>query len=175
MTLRDPDGWVDWVRLLATPFVLAEPVFEDYPPGEERFAWALAGVFSLAAPVLFAAGRRSRPPALGALALAFDTGFLSAWAILYGFDPGTPARDLLVLVPVEGALRYGRPGALAALATIPALALFERRLSETLETAYEPGHAVFPAGLYLLVGLVVGALRDGAATRGRSAGTHGRS
>ncbi|MBD0290558.1 MAG: hypothetical protein ICV74_04810, partial [Thermoleophilia bacterium] len=108
---------MDWVRLLATPFVLAEPVFEDYPPGEERFAWGLAGAFSLTALALFAAGRRGRPPVLGGCALAFDTAFLSAWAILYAFDPGTPARDLLVLVPVEAALRYGRLGALAALAT----------------------------------------------------------
>ncbi|MBD0291194.1 MAG: hypothetical protein ICV74_08060 [Thermoleophilia bacterium] len=151
---------MDWVRLLATPFVLAEPAFEDYPPADARFAWALAATFTLAAGSFFAAGRRGRPRALGAAALAFDTVFLSCWAVLYAYDPGTPARDLLVLVPVEAALRYGRLGALAAAATVPALALFEWRLTETLDAPYQPGHAVFPAGLYLLVGLLVGVLRD---------------
>lgn len=158
--LRGPDDWIDWVRLLAVPFVLVEAATEDYPPGEERLAWTLAGAFVLAAVALFAAGRRSRHGALGAGALLFDTAFLSGWAILYGFDPGTPARDLLVLVPVEAALRYGRIGSLWALATVPALALCERRLAEALDVPYQLSHAVFPAGLYLLVALLVGALSE---------------
>jgi hypothetical protein len=109
---------------------------------------------------LAVAGRRGRPAWLGALALLFDTAFLSVWAVLYAVEPGTPARDLLVLAAVEAGLRYGRLGALWALATIPALAGFEWRLSRELGLPYDVGHAIFPAGLYLLVGLVVGALSD---------------
>ncbi len=165
------EGWIAWIRLLAAPFILVEAATEDYPPGDDRWAWAIAGTFAAGAVLLFAAHRRTRggaaPPALGAAALVFDTVVLSSWAVLYGFDPGTPARELLVLVVVEAALRYGPLGALWSLATIPALALFERRLSETLDLPYDPGHAIFPAGLYLLVGLLVGTLarRSGLAPR----------
>ena len=90
--------------------------------------------------------------------------------MLYAVEPGTPARDLLVLPAVEAGLRYGRRGALWALTTIPALAVFEWRLSSELDVPYDVGHAIFPVGLYLLVGLVVGALSD----RARSGGSPGR-
>ncbi len=96
-----------------------------------------------------------------------DTAFLSLWAVLYATEPGTPARDLLVLAAVEAGLRYGAPGALWAAATIPALVLCEVRLSDALGTPFDAGHALFPAGLYLLVGLLVGALSD----RARSGGS----
>lgn len=161
---EDVDGWIAWIRLLAAPFVLVEAATEDYPPGDEQWAWGIAATFIAGAVALFVADRRARPsgapPRLGAGALVFDTAVLSAWAVLYGFEPGTPARELLVLVVVEAALRYGRRGALWSVATVPALALFELRLSRTLDMSYDPGHAIFPAGLYLLVGLIVGALAE---------------
>lgn len=156
------EGSIAWIRLLAAPFILLDAATEEFPPGDERLAWAIAATFAAGAVVLFAAHRRTRqggtPGALGAAALVFDTVVVSSWAVLYGFDPGTPARELLVLVVVEAALRYGPLGALWSLATIPALALFERRLSDALALPFDPRHAVFPAGLFLLVGLVVGAL-----------------
>lgn len=142
------------------PFVLLEVLTEEYAPGEETVAWVLAGSLAAGALGLAAAGREGRPAWLGATALVFDTAFLSAWAVLYAVEPGTPARELLVLAAVEAGLRYGRRGALWAAATIPALALFEARLADALGTSFDVGHAVFPAGLYLLVGLVVGALTE---------------
>lgn len=166
--LRAPDDWVDAVRLAAVPFALLEVATEDYGPGEERLAWALALALGVAAVALALAGRRGRPTWLGAVALAFDTAFVSAWAVLYAVEPGTPARELLVLVAVEAGLRYGPWGSLWALATVPALALFERRLSESLGAPFDAGHAVLPAGLYLLVALVVGVLS--ARRRGESRG-----
>lgn len=119
-------------------------------------------VASLAvAAVAFPAARHEGATAwLGAAALVFDTAFLSVWAVLYAVEPGTPARELLVLAAVEAGLRYGRLGSLWALATLPGLAAFERRLAGSLDAPFDLGHAIFPAGLYLLVGLVVGALSE---------------
>ena len=155
------DAWIAWIRLLATPFVLGEVAAEDYPPGDEPWAWGIAATFTAGSVALFVAERaRGSLPRLGAGALVFDTAVLSAWAVLYGSEPGTPARGLLVLVVVEAARRYGRRGALWSVATVPALALFELRLSRSLDMSYDPGHAVFPAGLYLLVGLIVGTLAE---------------
>lgn len=153
------------------PFAVLEAATESYPPGEETLAWVLAASLAAAA-VAFPAARRETTAAwLGAAALVFDTAFLSAWAVLYAVEPGTPARELLVLAAVEAGLRYGRRGSLWALTTIPALAAFEWRLADSLGAPYDLGHAVFPAGLYLLVGLVVGTLSD----RLRPAGSPGRA
>lgn len=142
------------------PFAVLEVLTEEYPAGEEPLAWLLVASFAVGALALAAAGREGRPAWLGATTLVFDTAFLSAWAVLYAVEPGTPARELLVLAAVEAGLRYGRPGALWALATVPALVLFEFRLSSALDAAFDLGHAVFPAGLYGLVGLLVGALSE---------------
>ena len=168
------EGSIAWIRLLAAPFVVLEVATEDYPAGDQRWAWAIAAVFAAGAVVLFLAHRRARrespPRAFAAGGLAFDTLAVSSWAVLYGFEPGTPARELLVLVVVEAALRYGPLGALWSLATVPALALFERRLAAALDVPFDPGHAAFPAGLYLLVGLVVGTLAERSGVSRRSSG-----
>jgi hypothetical protein len=142
------------------PFALVEAAVEEYGPGEEALAWVLVASLAVGALGLAAAGRARRPASLGAAALVFDTAFLSAWAVLYAVEPGTPARELLVLAAVEAGLRYGRRAALWALATLPALVAFELRLSDTLDAPFDLGHAVFPAGVYLLVGLLVGALSE---------------
>lgn len=142
------------------PFAVLEAATEGYAEGEEPLAWLLVASLALAAVALPLAGRSGRPAWLGAGALVFDTAFLSAWAVLYAAEPGTPARELLVLAAVEAGLRYGPRGALWALGTLPALVLFELRLSNALDAPFDVGHAVFPAGLYGLVGLVVGTLSE---------------
>ena len=142
------------------PFAVLEVTTEGYAAGEEPVAWLLVASLALAAVALPFAARSRRPAWLGAGALVFDTAFLSAWAVLYATEPGTPARELLVLAAVEAGLRYGPRGALWAGTTLPALVLFEQRLSNALDAPFDVGHAVFPAGLYGLVGLVVGALSE---------------
>lgn len=152
------DGWVALVRGVAAPFVLLEVAIEhgNYPPGDERWAWTLAAVFAAGA-VLFL-----RYPAWRAPALAFDWALVSGWVALYSFEAGTPVRQLLVLPVIEAALRFGvRGGVLFPLASLPALAFFEWRQAERLDFhPFDPGHIVGPAGIQLLVGLVVGALTD---------------
>lgn len=154
----DVGRWIAWVRLAALPFVLLEVAVErgNYPSGHEAWAWALAGVFAAGALVLF----RARCVVLPAL--LFDTAVVSAFVVLYGFELGTPVRQLLLLPVLEAALRYGRRGGLAwPLATAPALALFEWRQAVRLDYyPFDVGHVLGPVGIELLLGLVVGALID---------------
>jgi hypothetical protein len=167
--------WIAWIRLLAAPFALLEVAIErgNYPEGDERWAWAIGATFAAGAVALFLAHRHQLAPrALGAGAVAFDTVVVSAYVVLYGFEPNSPVRQLLVLVVVEAALRYGPVGALWSITSAPALAVFESRASDRLETSYDPGHVLFPIGLQLLVGLIVGTLARHAGTRTRSRGPH---
>ncbi|MGH3035230.1 MAG: hypothetical protein ACRDON_11860 [Gaiellaceae bacterium] len=150
------DGWVALVRAAAVPFVVLEVAIESgsYPPGDEGWAWTLVAVFAAGAALFL------RLPAWRAPALAFDWALVSAWVALYSFEPGTPVRQLLVLPVLEAGLRYGvRGGVLFPLASLPALAFFEWRQAERLDLhPFDAGHVVGPAGIQLLVGLVVGAL-----------------
>ena len=152
-----PVSWVRWVRLAAAPIALVEVAIEhgNYPPGDERWAWALAAAFALGA-----AGLAARP--LGLPGLAFDAAAISGFVVLYGFEPSSPVRELFFLTAIEAALLFRYAGALLApLAAVPALAIFEARAADRLDVPFDPGHVVGPAGLQLLVGLVVAALLAG--------------
>jgi hypothetical protein len=158
------DACIAWARVLATPFVFLEVAVErgNYPPGNERFAWAIAGVLAAGA-LLFLRFPRRR-----AEALAFDWAVVSSFVALYSFEVGTPVIQLLFLPVVEGALRYGaRGGLLMPLASAPALAFFEWRQATRLELhPFDPGHILGPVGIELLVGLVVGILLERGSGRG---------
>lgn len=166
--LERTSDWVAWIRLAAAPFALVEVAIErgNYPAGHEPWAWAIATTFVVGAIGLFAAERSGvRPGTVEPLGLAFDTAVVSAFVVLYGFEPSSPVRQLLVLVVVEAALRYGKPGAAWCVASLPALVLFESRAADRLDAPYDPGHVIFPVGLQLLVGLIVGALAERARPR----------
>jgi hypothetical protein len=161
------DAWIAFVRAAAVPFVFLEVAIErgNYPPGDERWAWALAVLFAVGAAVF------SRYRFLRAPALVFDWAVLSGWVALYSFEPGTPVRQLLVLPVLEAALRYGvRGGVLFPVASLPALAFFEWRQADLDLHPFDPGHVIGPAALQLLVGLVVGALAERLPKRTRGPG-----
>ena len=159
--LGDARAWIAPIRLVIGPFALLEVAIErgNYPPGHEKWAWATAGVFAAGAVALFLFERERRDGKAAAVAgLVLDTAAVSAFVVIYGFEPGSPVRQLLVLVVVEAALRYGLRGAAWAITSAPALAVFEWRVSDRLELPYDPGHVVFPIGIQLLIGLLVGSL-----------------
>jgi hypothetical protein len=149
------------VRLLAVPFVFVEVAIErgNYPPGYERWAWALAFLLAVGAAILFALPAAGA--AVGFAAYGFDVAIVSAFVVVYSFEPASPVRELLFFPVLEAALRWGRlGGALAPLASAPALALFEWKVADRLGVPYDAGHVIAPVGLQLLVGLIVGALRE---------------
>jgi hypothetical protein len=152
-------AWIAWARAAAVPFVLLEVAVErgNYPPGDELRAWLLAAALASGAIVLLLARGRAGAAAAG---LAYDLVLVSGFVALYSFEPGTTARQLLVLPVVEGALLYGlRAGALLPLASLPALAFFEWRQAERLDLhPFDAGHLLGPVGIQLLVGVALGAL-----------------
>ena len=160
---RDVGFWVAGARLAAVPFAFLEVAVErgNYPAGHEAWAWALAAVFAAGALVF------ARLPGLALAPLLFDLLVASGFVLLYAFELGTPVRQLLLLPVLEAGLRFGvRGGAAAAVAVVPALALFEWRQAVRLDLyPFDPGHVLGPFGIALLVGIAFGLAAGGALGR----------
>ncbi|HEX4678203.1 MAG TPA: HAMP domain-containing sensor histidine kinase [Gaiellaceae bacterium] len=156
MTRRPLESWISIVRLLAVPFaVLQVTLTKNYPSGYEPIAWLLTAALAVAAVVLYATVRDSRSYRF--LAMALDFGIVAGFTILFGFEFGTPTRQLLFLAIVVGAVRFGmRGGIVVALAAVPVAALFEQQRAHWFHVRYRIEYVTFQAGAGLLMALLVG-------------------
>jgi hypothetical protein len=116
--LRDVERWVAWVRLGAVPFAIFQvAIAEGYPHHYELWAWITTGVLAAVALLVFGLSRREWPKEtlkrIGLAALCFDFAIVSAYTLIYTFQPSSPIRQLMYLPLVEDALRYGILGARA--------------------------------------------------------------
>lgn len=154
--------WIARVRLGAIPFAVFQVSVSRFAHGFRPWAWGVTGVFVVGAIALFWAARRPLDTRgrqrLALIALAFDTAVLCAYVVTYAYEAGTPTRQLVFLAVVEGAVRYGIPGAVAtSLATMPALVGFE-----LLRGHYNPprgfrwDYVTFQLGVEVIFGLIVG-------------------
>jgi signal transduction histidine kinase len=135
--------------------VLQVALTKDYPSGYELVAWLLTAALSAGAVALFATVRDSNAYRL--VAMTFDFGIVAAFTILYGFEFGTPTRQLLFLAIVVGAVRFGmRGGIIVALAAVPVAALFEQQRAHWFHVGYRVEYVTFQAGAGLLMALLVG-------------------
>jgi len=169
-----------WVRLLAVPFAVLEVglLKEDYPPGYERWAWALTALLAVGAGVLLwlayrVPSRRARRR-IGFGALVLDTVVVYGYVLVYSFEPGTPIRQLVFIPLIEAALRYGIVGAFAMSAVSACLLAFAEwwREDRFPPQEFDVDRIILPVGVQLILGLVVGSLverlrgeRRGARTR----------
>jgi signal transduction histidine kinase len=167
LRLREVERWIAVVRLGAVVFAALEVgiLTERFPPGYERNAWILTVIFALGAVGLFATtrlkpGRHTK--AVGWVALAFDTLVIAGYSVLLAFEYAGPTRWALIFAVVEGALRFGvRGGLLLPLALAPFLAFVEWwRADRFGPPDFIADRAAFPAGVFLLTGLIVGWLVD---------------
>jgi hypothetical protein len=156
VTRRPIEWWISIVRLLAVPFaVLQVSLTAGYPSGYERIAWLLTAVLAVGAVALFATVRDTR--AYRYIAMVFDFGIVAAFTVLYGFELGTPTRQLLFLAIVVGAVRFGmRGGIIVALAAVPVAAVFEQQRAHWFHVGYRIEFVTFQAGAGLLMALLVG-------------------
>ena len=155
-----------WVRLLAVPFAVLEVglLKEDYPPGYERWAWALTALLALGAGVLlwlaYRVPSRTARRRIGFGALVLDTVVVYGYVLVYSFEPGTPIRQLVFIPLIEAALRYGIVGAIAMSAVSACLLAFTEwwREDRFPPQEFDVDRIVLPVGVQLILGLVVGSL-----------------
>jgi signal transduction histidine kinase len=131
------------------------------PSGYDAPQWALTGAFAVGALALLYASRNvgeARLEAVGFTALLFDTAVIGAYAFMYAYEYGNQTRWALILVVVEGALRFGLPGGVVVpIMLIPYFALNEWwRAHEWGPPGFTADRVTFPAGITLLTGLIVG-------------------
>src|SRR5262249_3417288 len=118
---RTLEWWISVVRLAASAFVVAQVSYSSYrSASDQQVAWGLWGVLAVGSVVFFALAAGRDRKWLSPVAMCFDFAILSAFALLYASEPGTPTRELLLLPVVLGALRFGLVGGIVvALAIVP--------------------------------------------------------
>ena len=162
----ESERWIAWIRLGAVPFALFQvAISPGYPTSAyELAAWILTGLFAAGAVAIFLLARADAPNLrlLAPGALAFDTLVVSGYTLIFHFQPGSPIRQLLLLVVLEAAVRYGIVGGAAlAVATAPVAGAFEWLVSgRVYDRAFDVSNVTFHVGVGALMGLIVGWLVD---------------
>jgi signal transduction histidine kinase len=157
-------GWLAWLRLAAVPLAFAYvATVEGYPTRHLAAAYAICAALAVEAAAI-ALLRRSaiwRPAAVDAVAVALDFAVVAAFVPVLDFQPEHPARTLVFLAVLEGALRFGQRGGLVlGLATVPVLVTAEAWEIGRFDTGFEVAPIAVRGTLALVVGLVVGRLSD---------------
>jgi signal transduction histidine kinase len=160
--------WMGWVRLAAVAFAVVEVALlgRHRPVSYESLAWVVTAVFGVGSVVLLVlAYRRPRRAwrRIGFAALALDTAAVYAYVVIYAFEPGVSARQLVYIPVVEAALRFGLVGGLA----MPVFSAAMLGLVELLRedpfapTGFEYERVTFPIAIQFILGAVIGSLADG--------------
>jgi signal transduction histidine kinase len=157
------ERWIGLVRLLAVPFALGQVLLSTgYPPGYAGYAWSTAIFFAVGAVGIFLLARRDMTARdqklLGAGAMTFDLLVVSSFVLIYHYQEGSPVGRLLLLVVIEGAMRYGMVGGvLIAVLVTPVQALFEWLVVRNVyDRPYDISNVTFQLGVGVLTGLIAG-------------------
>jgi signal transduction histidine kinase len=156
---RSLERWIAIIRLWAIPFAIFQVALtNDYPSSPYKtIAWVVTAVLAVGAVVLYVVVREDDSRTVQIVATAFDFAIISAYTVLYSFEPGTPTRQLLLFAILAGAARFGVRGGIAvALAAVPIAAWFEQRRSHFFHAPYHVDFVTFQAGIGILMAMLVG-------------------
>jgi signal transduction histidine kinase len=155
------ERWLAWVRIGAVPFAVFQVAVTDYPSGKAVWAWATTGVLAISAAVFYRLARRELSARalgrVGLAALTLDFAVVSSFTLGLYFQQSTAIRQLLTLVLVEAAFRYGIPGGLVCVgASAPVLAVYEWLRADFVGQGYHYENVTLQLGIEVMVALVVG-------------------
>lgn len=165
--LRRLEHWMSYVRFFGVAFgALSVAIQPGYPSrATEIAAWVVVAVLALGSVALWGvAGRlnsdRDRAR-LDVAAWAFDTTIVITFTWVFAFETPYVTWALLLLVPMEGALRYRFKGALGG-ALIVALAFVPQSLHRAalLDVGFDLPTYVFVTGLAAVVAGVTGSMAN---------------
>ena len=156
------ERWLAWVRLGAVPFVALQAVVADpYTFGQGVWLWATTAVFAAGAVVLLLLARRELDRTalrrLGFAALVFDFVVVSAFILGLYYQETTPIRQVMILVLVEAAFRYGiRGGLVLAAASVPVLFGFEWLRDHHFDQRFRWENVAVQVVIEVMIALIVG-------------------
>jgi signal transduction histidine kinase len=156
------ERWLAWIRLGAVPFAaLQSALAGPYPAGHQAWAWATTGVLAAGAALIWRLAQRDLTPRalarLGFAALSFDFLIVSSFVFSLSFIRATPILQVLILVLIEAAYRYGLRGGLGFVAAnVPTLVLYERLRSEHFDERYHYENITLQLGVEVMIALIVG-------------------
>ncbi len=156
------ERWLAWVRLGAVPFAVLEAIVAaPYPPGRAAWLWTTTVVFAAGAVVFLVLVRREPSPAalgrLGLAALVFDFAVISSFILAVYYEPTTQIRQVMILVLVEAAFRYGiRGGLILAALSIPVLGGFQWLRDDRLDRSFRWDNVAVQVGIEVMIVLIVG-------------------
>jgi signal transduction histidine kinase len=156
------ERWLAWVRLGVVPFAVVEAVVAaPYPPGRAAWVWATTVVFAAGAVVLLVLARRELSAAalgrVGLAALVFDFAVVSSFILAVYYQPTVPIRQVMILVLVEAAFRYGIRGGLAlAVLSVPVLYGFEWLRDNHFDQRFRWEIVTVQMGIEVMIALLVG-------------------
>jgi signal transduction histidine kinase len=94
---------------------------------------------------------------IGFAALAFDTAVVSSFTLSLTFVRATPIRQVLILVLIEAAFRYGIPGGLGfVVANVPTLVAYEWLRADHFNESYHYENITLQVGVEVMIALIVG-------------------
>ena len=162
--------WVAIVRLLAVPFAVFQVALsKGAPPHHTLYAWITTAVLAVGALLLYRAVTSSSR-LVAVVGIGFDFLVASSFCLLYAWQPGTPLRQVIDLVIIEGTTLFATRGGVAvALASAPVLAYFEKLRSDHFLGNYRIEYVTFQLGVEILISLLVGYLVQRLAEQTRSA------
>ena len=156
------ERWLAWVRVGAVPFAAFQAaITTGYPSGHEAWTWVTTGVLAVGAAAIWWLAQRDLPPRalarLGFGALAFDFLIVSSFVLALTFVRATPIRQVLILVLIEAAFRYGLVGGLGfVVASVPTLIAYERLRADYFHEHYHYENVTLQIGVEVMIALIVG-------------------
>jgi signal transduction histidine kinase len=161
--IRRSERTMVMVRWAAVVFALIQVLAyeQPYPPGVEGTALALAGALAVAN--VFISFLALRPLGLAGarvlsmVAMTIDVAVVSGFVWLYAFDQESALWAVVFLLPLEGAIRFGLPGALGAWA-VATVSYAAREVWGSTQYGYPFlwNSVSFRMGIGLLIALVAG-------------------
>jgi signal transduction histidine kinase len=156
------ERWLAWVRAGAVPFAAFQiAITSDWPTGNLAWAWATTGVLAGGAAFFIRLVNRDltrrRLARVGLVALAFDAAVVSSFVLALTFVRATQIRQLLILVLIEAAFRYGIRGAFGfVVANTPTLVAYEWMRADHFGERYQYENLTLQLGVEVMIALIVG-------------------
>jgi signal transduction histidine kinase len=165
--VRRLEQWLIYVRWFGVLFgIVAVAIEPNYPDVMTQVsAWTMIGVLAAGNLAIWGALGRIQPDGdyktLNVASFLFDAVVIMSLVWIYAFEQPYVTWALLILIPMEGALRFRLKGALIGAAIVAVFFIPQSlRRADLTEQAFDIGSYVFMVGFSTLVAGITGSMAN---------------